>query len=113
MAKEKARTEDTVKDIIGIGIDFRPQTVLARTATGHIIKPANFDGQFLVNATGGLTVQVTTSGNDVFDHALDRDIEGRIIVNQDVAGNITITSSTKKSVTLTATTTINAKIIIF
>lgn len=113
MAKEKANVEDTVKDIIDTGIDFRPQTVLAKSQTAHIIKPTNFDGQYIVNATGGITLALTT-GNNALSHKLGRTPEGYIIVYKDANEDIYKgTTWNEYSCDLAATGSVNAKVIIY
>lgn len=113
MAKEKARIEDTVKDIIDIGIDLRPRTVLAKSATAHIVKPTNFDGQYIVNATGGITLALTT-GNNTISHKLGRTPEGYIIVYKDANEDIYKgTTWDEYSCDLTVSGDVNAKVIIY
>lgn len=112
MAKNKGKIEDTVKDIIDTGMDFRERLITANVATDNIIKPANFDGIFLTNATGGTTVAIVTAGTE-FNHHLNREPQGRIVVDQSMAGSIWIHSKNKSTITMKSSADMQAKIIIF
>ena len=113
MAKEKLNVEDTVKDIINTGIDLRPRTISAKSASGHIIKPTNFDGQYIVNATGGITLALVT-GNNTLTHNLNRIPEGYIVVYKDANEDIYKgTTWSDYSCDLAVSGNVNAKVIIY
>lgn len=81
MAREQGKTEDTVKEIINTGVDFRPRTIRSREAGKHVIKPYNFDGEYLVDdnnlpanptESDHITVSLIHGESTSFNHHLDR-----------------------------------------
>lgn len=128
MAKEKANVEDTVKDIIDIGIDFRPRLISSQKVNStfyHIVKPTNFDGEYLTitSAAAGsiallteLISVVITTAKYTFAHHLDREPVAYRVVYQNKAGCIYDegTTWTKKQIYLISDTAdVTCRVIIY
>lgn len=117
MAEERARIEDTVKDIIkGSGIDSRPRTIAVHGVDKAIIKPNNEDAEWLVNTSdGSILITVHSASEDSFTHHLGRIPEGFKV--RDLRADATIfrgsSTWTKNKIYLQSSTDVQAKITIF
>lgn len=119
MAKEKAKLEDTVKDIIRTGIDSRPRIITAHAPDKTIIKPSNEDAEWLVNtADGSILVSLTAGISNSFTHHLGRLPEGFKVryINTDAriyADDATWAKRTKTTIYLQTSADCKAKITVF